>query len=72
MRLILWQLKLILIKKNKKLSTHFYSNEFASDYSSTIKIDTDLITKLEKFFVYGITKIEITSGYRTPEHSRSE
>lgn len=58
-------------KKNKKLSTHFYSNEFASDYSSTIKIDTDLITKLEKFFVYGITKIEITSGYRTPEHSRS-
>ena len=58
-------------KKNKKLSTHFYSNEFASNYSSTIKIDNNLITNLEKFFTYGVTKIEIVSGYRTPEHSRA-
>lgn len=56
--------------KNTKLSEHFESNQFASDYSSTVKIDTDLITKLEKFFTYGITKVEINCGYRTPQHSR--
>ena len=54
------------ISKNTKLSEHFKSNQFASDYSSTVKVDTDLITELEKFYTYGITKVEITSGYRTP------
>ena len=55
--------------KNTTLSTHFKSNQFASDYSSTAKIDSNLISKLEKFYDYGV-KVEITSGYRTPQHSR--
>ena len=55
--------------KNTTLSTHFKSNQFASDYSSTAKIDSNLISKLEKFYDYGV-KVEIASGYRTPQHSR--
>ena len=63
-------------KKNKKLSTHFYSNEFASKsgsklYSDKILIDTPLISSLEKFFKYGITTIVITSGYRTSTHDKA-
>ena len=61
-------------KKNKKLSTHFYSNEFASKsgsklYDNKILIEEGLVKDLEKFFDYGITSIVISSGYRTPQHS---
>ena len=55
--------------KNVKLSKHFMSNEFMSHVSGmittrTIKIDTNLIKKLEKFFNYGIDSVAILSGYR--------
>lgn len=61
-------------KKNKKISKHFYSNEFASTngvklYDDKILINEGLVNYLEKFFDYGITSIVISSGYRTPSHS---
>lgn len=60
--------------ENKKLSTHFNAKEFASKsgsklYDEKILIDSELITKLEKFFSYGVTSISVNSGYRTPAHS---
>lgn len=59
---------------SKKLSKHFKVAEFwAHDggriASDVIKVDTELIKKLEKFFNYGITAVEITDGYRTKECS---
>ncbi len=59
-------------KKNKKLSKHFNSTEFKSHVggrltTDTIKIDTDFIKMLEKFFDYGIETVCIISGYRNKE-----
>lgn len=55
----------------KSLSTHFKVKEFkCKDGSDTILINSDLIIALEKLYDYLNCKaINITSGYRTPEHS---
>lgn len=59
---------------SKSLSKHFKVCEFVSNVNGknnydTIKIDTNLINKLEKLFAYGIDAIIITSGYRHPNDS---
>lgn len=56
---------------NTYLSAHFQVKEFAcKDGSDSIKINTDLITILEKLYDHlGCKAINITSGYRTPSHS---
>lgn len=59
---------------NKNLSEHFKVKEFASVngskvYADIIKIDTELINKLEKLYsVLGCSSITINSGYRSPQH----
>ena len=56
---------------NVYLSPHFQVKEFAcKDGSDTIKINTALITALEKLYDrLDCRAINITSGYRTPSHS---
>lgn len=65
-------------QRNLKLSRHFCVGEFASKsgnklYSNKVKIAPALIDKLEQLFTalskYNIKSIQVTSGYRTPEHS---
>ena len=48
-----------------KLSAHFQVREFAAAGTDEVKIDTDLITLLEKLFAHmNLSKLIITSGYR--------
>lgn len=59
---------------DKKISKHFTVDEFKAHdsgkiTSDTVKVDTELIKKLEKFFNYGITAVVIADGYRTRECS---
>lgn len=59
---------------NKSLSKHFKVKEFVSNVNGKvrydeIKVDSTLITKLEKMFNYGVDSIAITSGYRAPRDS---
>jgi uncharacterized protein YcbK (DUF882 family) len=57
---------------NVKLSAHFVVREFASPDSDTVKIDTNLISILERLYDFlDCSKIIITSGYRTPAYDRS-
>lgn len=56
--------------KNKSLSTHFTVEEFASkDGADEVKIDTKLVSYLEKIRTYFGKPTVINSGYRTPEHN---
>ena len=63
-------------KKNKQLSKHFNSREFASIvsgrlYTDRILVDKNLITQLEKFFDYGIETVIVLSGYRNAAADRA-
>ena len=61
-----------LLEGNKVLSPHFKVKEFAcKDGSDTILIESGLTDVLEQVFRhFGCSKINITSGYRTPTHDK--
>ncbi len=62
------------LKKDGKtfLSEHFRIREFrCKDGSDKIRIDTDLIKLLERVYShFNCSKINISSGYRTPAHDK--
>lgn len=59
-----------------KLSDHFVLSEFESEDTKEVKIDENLLQKLEEFRKIinednqTETPIIINSGYRTPEHNK--
>jgi len=59
--------------KNTKLSAHFAAQEFACSHCGSVLIDNLLIDKLEAFrTAAGNNPINITSGYRCPQHNKDE
>ena len=52
--------------------TNFQIKEFAcKDGSDTIKVDDELVEKLQCMRTYFAAPITINSGYRTPSHNRT-
>lgn len=54
-----------------KISEHFKLSEFQSGDSQEVKIDSELVAKLEKLRERIGQPIRINSGYRTPEHNKA-
>lgn len=60
-----------MINSSKKLSSHFHSSEFKCQHCNKIKIDEELITKLEAIFSkLNASKCIISSGYRCPAYDK--
>jgi len=54
-----------MITTSKQISTHFHSTEFRCQHCNSIKIDENLVTKLEHIFSrLNASKCIISSGYR--------
>lgn len=53
-----------------KISEHFKLSEFQSGDSQEVKIDSELVEKLEKLREMIRQPIKINSGYRTYEHNQ--
>lgn len=54
-----------MITTKKQISTHFHSTEFRCQHCNNIKIDEELVTKLEHIFTkLNASKCIISSGYR--------
>lgn len=61
-----------MITTSKKISTHFHSTEFKCPHCGTIKIDENLINKLEHIFSkLNASKCIISSGYRCAVHDKA-
>lgn len=62
-----------MITTSKQISTHFHSTEFRCPHCRTIKIDENLVTKLEHIFsTLNASKCIISSGYRCPYYDERE
>lgn len=58
-----------MITRPKQISKHFHSTEFKCDCCGEIKIDENLVNKLEHIFdKLNASKCIISSGYRCPSH----
>lgn len=58
-----------MITNSKQVSTHFHSKEFVCQHCGKIKIDENLINKLEHIFSkLNASKCIISSGYRCPTY----
>ena len=55
-----------------KISDNFYLSEFESPDTKEVKVDPELIEKLEKLRKRIGQPLVINSGYRTKEHNKSE
>ena len=56
-------------KSNTKLSEHFYSNEFKCSVCTEVRIDSELIDRVEELFSYlNASKCIVSSGYREREY----
>lgn len=54
-----------MITTSKQISTHFHSSEFRCTHCSSIKIDENLIAKMERLFLkLNASKCIVSSGYR--------
>lgn len=53
-----------------RLSEHFLANEFRCKHCGELRIDAQLIIKLEELRALVGAPIVITSGYRCPVHNR--
>lgn len=60
-----------MITTSKQISTHFHSSEFKCQHCENIKIDENLVNKLENIFSkLNASKCIISSGYRCPEYDK--
>ena len=58
-----------MITSSKKISTHFHSSEFKCQHCNKIKIDENLVKKMENIFSkLNASKCIISSGYRCPAY----
>lgn len=58
-----------MITTSKKISTHFHSSEFVCQHCGKIKIDENLVRKMENIFSkLNASKCIISSGYRCPTY----
>ncbi|NIT03521.1 DUF882 domain-containing protein [Candidatus Saccharibacteria bacterium] len=55
----------------KKVATFFYEDEFACPCCGEVKIDSDLIARLDYLRTELGAPIEIASGYRCPTYNKS-
>ena len=62
-----------MITTSKKISTHFHSSEFKCPHCRKIKIDENLINKVEHIFSkLNASKCIVSSGYRCPTYDKRE
>lgn len=62
-----------MITTSKKITTHFHSTEFKCPHCGNIKIDENLINKLEHIFSkLNASKCIVSSGYRCPTYDKRE
>ena len=62
-----------LYKSNIQITTHFNSKEFKCPHCGVMKIDTELISKVEKIFSkVNASKCIVSSGYRCPTYDKRE
>ena len=62
-----------MITTSKKITTHFHSSEFKCPHCGQIKIDENLINKVEHIFSkLNASKCIISSGYRCPTYDKRE
>ena len=60
-----------MITTSKQISTHFHSREFRCQHCNQIKIDEELVTKLENLFKkLNASKCIISSGYRCATYDK--
>lgn len=58
-----------MITKSQNISEHFHSSEFVCQHCGEIKIDENLVNKMENIFSkLRASKCIISSGYRCPEY----
>lgn len=58
-----------MITNSKQISTHFHSSEFRCQHCGQIKIDENLVNKMEHIFSkLNASKCIISSGYRCPSY----
>lgn len=57
--------------QNKMLSKNFNEREFACKHCGNIKLNSDLVTKLQKLRDLVGRPITINSGYRCPTHNKN-
>lgn len=58
-----------MITTSKQISTHFHSSEFVCQHCGAIKIDENLVRKMENIFSkLNASKCIISSGYRCPTY----
>lgn len=61
-----------MITNSRKISEHFHSSEFKCPHCGVIKIDENLVNKLEHLFAkLNASKCIISSGYRCPTHDKA-
>lgn len=62
-----------MITTSKKVSNHFHSSEFKCHHCGKIKIDENLINKVEHIFSkLNASKCIVSSGYRCPTYDKRE
>lgn len=62
-----------MITTSKKVSNHFHSSEFKCPHCGKIKIDENLINKVERIFSkLNASKCIVSSGYRCPTYDKRE
>lgn len=62
-----------MITTSKKITTHFHSKEFKCPHCGNIKIDENLINKVEHIFSkLKASKCIVSSGYRCPTYDKRE
>lgn len=62
-----------MITTSKKITTHFHSTEFKCPHCGLIKIDENLVNKVEHIFSkLNASKCIVSSGYRCPTYDKRE
>lgn len=62
-----------MITISKKITTHFHSTEFKCPHCGAIKIDENLVNKVEHIFSkLNASKCIVSSGYRCPTYDKRE
>lgn len=62
-----------MITNSKQISTHFHSTEFKCPHCGLIKIDENLVNKVEHIFSkLNASKCIVSSGYRCPTYDKRE
>ena len=62
-----------MITTSKKITTHFHSTEFKCPHCGAIKIDENLVNKVEHIFSkLNASKCIVSSGYRCPTYDKRE